>query len=85
MKTQNDFLDQAEPVGAQVKLGKDTPRGRLASSHFQKLLFQYFEELNSGQTGWGVSFTTWLKYIKGWKLLDMRTFERIEPIADDLR
>ena len=34
---------------------------------FRRYLFEYFEELTSGQCGWGISFINWLEVIKGWK------------------
>ena len=70
------------PVGTVVDLATD----KLASADFQRYLFNYFEELTSGQTGWGIDFISWLKISKGWKHLGLRKFEREcseEDLSDD--
>jgi hypothetical protein len=73
------FKDDNEPVGAVVTVERETPRGRLASLYFNKLLFQYFQELANGSTGWGVDFIAWLHISKGWQKVKgkMRDYERI--------
>ena len=72
------IADDAQP-GTIVKIGHNTPNERLAKAAFNRYLFEYFEQLSSGQTGWGVDFNTWLEMVKGWKPLGFRTYERVIP------
>ena len=78
----NDFLEQNEPLGAEVNLDKDTPRGRVAKDYFNKLLFEYFEQLSSGQSGWGTTFMGFL-YYRGWSHLGLKKFVRIRSVEED--
>ena len=47
---------------------------------FKKWLFEYFEELNSGQCGWGINYIEWLEVTKGWKCLKWGKFEKVPII-----
>ncbi len=63
MKIAADLL----PIGSEIIVGDtQTSEGRILNADFQKYLFAYFEELNSGQTGWGMDFLGWLSVTKGW-------------------
>ncbi len=39
-------------------------------------LFEYFQELHSGQCGWGVEFNVWVS-LKGWKFLGCDRYEKV--------
>jgi hypothetical protein len=74
---------ESAPVGTIVQVGSKTPDERIARAEFNRYLFEYFEQLSSWQTGWGVDFNAWLKLVKGWKHLGLRKYERI-PVDEDL-
>ncbi len=75
-----NFKGYDEPIGTIITLHPaETARTRLARAFFSKQLFLYFEQLVSGQTGWGISFTGWLETY-GWKIKGLHTFERVEPV-----
>lgn len=85
-KMSKNHLGDLEPLGAKVSLwgsrDKFTARQRLAEIVFQRYLFQYFGELQSGQTGWGIDFHGWLEISKGWKHLGSGEFEKV-PVIDE--
>ena len=76
------FIADEAPLGTIVQIGSDTPDERIARSEFHRYLFQYFEQLTSGQTGWGVSFNAWLEMIKGWKHHGRKKYERVITIVE---
>jgi hypothetical protein len=76
------FIADEAPLGTIVQIGLGTPDERLARSEFHRYLFQYFEQLNSGQTGWGVDFNAWLEMTRGWKHHGRRKYERIMSIGE---
>jgi hypothetical protein len=76
------FIADEAPLGTIVQIGLETPDERLARSEFHRYLFQYFEQLNSGQTGWGVDFNAWLEMTRGWKHHGRRKYERIMSIGE---
>lgn len=49
---------------------------------FRKYLFEYFEELTSGQCGWGVSFNDWVGAIKGWHHLGWNKYKKVHGIRE---
>ena len=65
------------PIGSKIKLGEDTPEQRLAKGQFHRYMFEYFEEITTGQTGWGVSFMDWLQSAKGWENLGLDGYQRV--------
>ena len=78
----DDFKGYAEPLGTVIALHPcETPRTRLARAFFQKELFSYFEQLASGQCGWGICFNDWLE-MNGWKLIAFVSYERIPAITE---
>lgn len=78
-----EFLGYGEPIGTRIALSsKDTARIRLANHFFHGEMFRYFENLASGQTGWGISYNDWLE-MHGWKLIGYRTYERVQGMEDD--
>jgi hypothetical protein len=76
------FIADEAPLGTIVQIGIETPDERLARSEFHRYLFQYFEQLTSGQTGWGVDFNAWLEMTRGWKHRGRRKYERIMSIGE---
>jgi hypothetical protein len=76
------FVADEAPLGTIVQVGRDTQDERLARSEFHRYLFQYFEHLTSGQTGWGVDFNAWLEMSRGWKHHGRRKYERIMSIGE---
>mgnify|MGYP006352244651 CR=1 FL=1 len=76
------FIADASPLGTIVQIGRDTPDERIARAEFHRYLFQYFEQLTSGQTGWGVDFNAWLEMTRGWKHHGCKKYERIMSIED---
>jgi len=72
------FYAKTAAVGTVVRLMHKTSVGRVAKGEFNKLLFEYFESLASGQTGWGIDFIEWLEYKYDWKHHGALVFERIE-------
>lgn len=78
----DSFAGWSEPIGATVVIYPlDSVRARMAERFFCKELFKYFEELSSGQTGWGINFIVWLGW-RGWKLIDFQTFERVQAMEE---
>jgi len=54
-------------------------RARLVRSQFGVWMFQYFQELNSHQCGWGINFNEWLEFSKGWKFIGrVSLYEKVE-------
>jgi hypothetical protein len=78
------FIADSAPIGTVVQLGRNTPDERVARSEFHRYLFQYFEQLVSGQTGWGVDFNVWLEMTRGWKHHGRKRYERIMSIEEML-
>lgn len=77
------FLGYDEPIGTRITLSpNDTARVRLANHFFHGEMFRYFENLASGQTGWGISYNGWLR-MRGWKLIGYMTYERVQGMEDD--
>lgn len=76
------FIADEASLGTIVQIGLGTPDERIARSEFQRYLFQYFEQLTSGQTGWGVDFNSWLEMTRGWKHHGRKKYERIMSIED---
>jgi len=76
------FIADEAPLGTIVQIGRDTPDERIAGSEFHRYLFQYFEQLTSGQTGWGVDFNGWLEMTRGWKHHGRQKYERIMSIGE---
>ena len=76
------FIAGEAPLGTIVQIGRDTPDERIARSEFHCYLFQYFEQLTSGQTGWGVDFNAWLEMTRGWKHHGRKKYERIMSIGE---
>lgn len=76
------FIADEAPLGTTVQIGCDTPDERIARSEFHRYLFQYFEQLTSGQTGWGVDFNAWLEMARGWKHHGRKKYERIMSIGE---
>jgi hypothetical protein len=77
-----DFAGYGEPIGTVVKLHpEDTVRVRLAVLFFRKEMFSYFEQVSSGQCGWGVSFNAWLS-LQGWELVGRATYKRVAGMED---
>ncbi len=76
------FLEQEELFGAEVNLEEDSPRGRLAKSYFNKLLFEYFEQLAAGASGWGTNFHGFL-FFRGWNHLRGKKFVRIRSAEEE--
>lgn len=79
------FFAKTAPVGTVVQVNETTKVGRVAKGEFNKLLFEYFESLSSGQTGWGVDFIDWLECKHDWKHHGRRIFEKVEgdPIFNE--
>lgn len=73
---------ETAPVGTIVQVGSKTPDERITHAEFHRYLFEYFEQLSSGQTGWGMDFNAWLEMVKGWKHLGLRRYERISVDED---
>jgi hypothetical protein len=78
-----DYLSRRK-IGSNVDLQDDLEgicswRERV---QFKKYFFEYFEELSSGQTGWGVSFNQWVSAVKGWKHLGGTEYEKIHGVRD---
>ncbi len=68
-------------TGTTVDIDDDEkPINHAAKLQFNKWLFEYFEELNSGQCGWGINYLKWLEITKGWKHLGYRKFEKVPVI-----
>lgn len=80
--TQITYHLDCAPIGFVVQIGSATPEQRIAKSDFNRYLFQYFEEISSGQTGWGVDFNAWLEMRKGWKHHGSKKYERIMSIEE---
>jgi len=76
------FIADEAPLGTIVHIGRNTPDERIAHSEFHSYLFQYFEQLTSGQTGWGVDFNAWLEMTRGWKHHGRKKYERIMSIGE---
>ena len=70
------------PIGVIIQIGENTPSERLNASFFNKYLFQYFEELSCGQTGWGLNFLSWLEITHGWRQLGWHRYERIQKTEE---
>jgi hypothetical protein len=51
-----------------MKIIKNPAKNRVDKREFNKLLFEYFELLNSGYVGWGISFIAWLEHNNKYKL-----------------
>lgn len=81
-ESKDEFKGYAEPIGTRIMLHSGYVRGRLAMHFFRSEMFRYFEQLTSGQTGWGISFNNWLE-MHGWKIVDYKTYERIQGMEDD--
>lgn len=65
-------------IGNVIKLDKSGSSYEKTAHHqFNKYLFEYFEELSTGYTGWGVAFTMWLELKKGWKIVGHKSMEKI--------
>jgi hypothetical protein len=79
------FVADEAPLGTIIQIGRDTPDERIARSELHRYLFQYFEQLTSGQTGWGVDFNAWLEMTRGWKHHGRRKYERIMSIGEMMR
>lgn len=80
----SEFAGYAEPLGTRITLHPaNTPRVRMAVRFFEKEMFDYFHQLVSGATGWGICYRDWLE-INGWKLIGFTTFERVRSIEDEL-
>ncbi len=48
-----------------------------------KWLFEYFESLSSGMIGYGVPYTQWLAFYKGWQLSGKTYNEYIKVTVDN--
>ena len=81
-KPSTEFLGKKEPIGTVIALSDDSSKGRSAKRIFNQWLFEYFEQLSTQQTGWGISFIEWLKITKGWKLISHQTYERVRIYGD---
>lgn len=79
------FIADEAPLGTIIHIGRETPDERLAQAEFHRYLFQYFENLSSGQTGWGVDFHAWLEMSRGWKHHGRKKYERIMSIGEMIR
>jgi hypothetical protein len=56
---------------------KDTPEERLTQKLFKEdYLFEYFKQLSTGQTGYGISFIGWLSVAKGWTHIGYHSFRK---------
>jgi hypothetical protein len=79
MKTNNEYFDSASiAIGSVIKIDKNGSFFEKTAAHeFNKYLFEYFEELSTGYTGWGVAFTMWLELRKGWKIVGYKSMEKI--------
>ena len=82
MSTYKPFIAGEAPLGTVVQIGRDTLAEREAAAEFQRYLFQYFENLTSGQTGWGVTFNEWLEMTQGWKHHGRKKYERRMSIKE---
>jgi hypothetical protein len=83
IKPEDDFHGYKEPLGTRITLHpSDTIRTRLAKAFFAKELFSYFEQVANGQTGWGISYNTWLE-MNGWKLTGFTTYERVPAMIEE--
>ena len=71
------FVVEKATIGTIIRIGQKTVNERIATNQFKKYLFQYFEELNSGQTDWCVSFKGWLEITYGWKCIGINEYQRI--------
>lgn len=87
-----DYDIEKLPVGSKIKLGEDTPEQRVAKSAFHRYMLEYFREVKSGKTGWGVTFMDWLRMAKGWlhtpytfgrKSFERIHFRRVESFEED--
>jgi hypothetical protein len=76
------FIADEAPLGTIVQIGRDTPDERIARAEFHRYLFQYFEQLTSGQTGWGVDFNAWLEMTQGWKHHGRKKYERVMSLGE---
>jgi len=78
-----DYLS-CRKIGLKIDLnsGKNDYKSWKEHAQFQKYLFEYFQELNSRQTGWGVSFNDWVGAVKGWKHLGMDKYEKEHGIRE---
>ena len=76
MKT--DYLSRRK-IGSYVDIQDDLESftSWKERQQFRRYLFEYFEELTSGQTGWGVSFNEWVCVVKGWKHIGGTEYKRI--------
>lgn len=79
MKTNNEYFNSASiAIGSVIKINKNGSFFEKTAAHeFNKYLFEYFEELSTGYTGWGVAFTFWLELKKGWKIVGHKSMEKI--------
>lgn len=71
------------PIGTIIDLNADNGESRIAKAAFEKWLFEYFHNLSTGQTGWGISFRDWLRMIKGWEHIELRKFKRVLSVEEE--
>jgi hypothetical protein len=82
MKIDEESYQLIEEVGDVVDLHKEeSEEDRLTKLKFESdYLFEYFKQLTTGQTGFGMSFNAWLEITKGWKHLGARVYQKVEEI-----
>lgn len=83
MKFNEETLEITFEIGDDVDIcDNSTPEARLIANIFKRdYLFQYFKELSSGQTGYGLSFNDWLYFAKGWLHISLRKYKKVEEIS----
>jgi len=70
------------PRGKVISINKYTPEGRCFKNDFHKLMFEYFESVTYGATGWGLSFLEWLSINHGWEHLGCHFFKRAYSVKE---
>lgn len=64
-------------IGEIINVSADSVEGLYLSRQFNKFLFEYFEGVQSGMIGWGISFIEWIEMFKGWGHHGMNMFKKI--------
>lgn len=77
----HDKFTRERAIGFQVELNGSSLCNREAKMVFHRYLFEYFENLSSGQSGWGMNFHDWLAMVKGWEHIECKRFVRCEPLV----
>ena len=87
MDSEEKYIDTEDiPLGTIIDLYGDSGTERLAKANFKRYMFEYFQELNSGQCGWGIDFITWLEISKGWKKEEdnLSSYKRVMSCEEEL-